>query len=317
MDFNDKVKYDLSQILTNALLNIYELKSESELYKYLYIKCSIIIDNKKVNDIELLEFIFDELNITVYTDNGKFVNYKGEIHSLYSIAEDFLVNLEFRANLFEEVNIKEDLEIVYRNGYRKSIKYRNLNGYKDYIKYNRIMELNKLFNVDSSYSPGVEGFVNDKLHNPLRRSYEETLEANLAANRMLGSQTTTYISEKDLENYLVYNIELIEEGMEFIDRQVKVDGGIIDIIAKDKEDNICIIEVKIDEDKSIIWQSIHYPSEMRKRWKHKNIRMITIAPSYSEYIIKSLKSLRYVETKSYNIKVAFDKIEKLNIYDIL
>lgn len=45
--------------------------------------------------------------------------------------------------------------------------------------------------------------------------------------------------------------------MNFIDRQYKVENGIIDIIAKDKNGTKCIIELKVvEDDKSLVWQSL-------------------------------------------------------------
>lgn len=315
------LEHDLSIILIEELYKIYNLKdkygSMNILYKYLYIRCGIFIDNKKVSHNDLINFILSELNIDALKEKEDFgspyLMYYKEKHLLRKVANELITNLEFRANLEGDINLEPLIQSLYKKGYSKSIKYRKLNNYQTYIKYNRLLELNNKFGITPLASPGVEGFKTNNEHNPFKRSLEETLEANLSAEKFKGSHTTTHISEKQLEDYLSVNLELIEEGMTFFGRQIEVPGGIVDILAKDSNDNICIIELKINEDKSIVWQSMHYPVEIKKKCGTNKVRMITLAPTYSEHLLKSLKSLENVEVLKYNIKVSMGNIEKLSI----
>ncbi|KAA1803599.1 Endonuclease NucS [Bacillus cereus] len=99
--------------------------------------------------------------------------------------------------------------------------------------------------------------------------------------------------ESLLEDILCDHIFVIEEGMSFIERQYRVDNGIIDIIAKDKNGTKCIIELKVvADDKNLAWQSAYYPSCFDE-----DIRMITIAPNYSDRIYNALKNISNVEMK--------------------
>ncbi|MDR4408203.1 DUF91 domain-containing protein [Bacillus anthracis] len=101
-------------------------------------------------------------------------------------------------------------------------------------------------------------------------------------------------TEELLEDYLCEHIEVIEEGMKFLSRQDRIDYGVIDILAKDKNDTRCVIELKINEpDKNILWQSAYYPSYS----KDEKIRMITIAPSYPPKIYNALLNVKDVEMK--------------------
>lgn len=309
-------KHNISIVMLENLFSMYGISDESHLYKYLYIKCSVNMGKKKVSELELLRFVIDELNLTIYDDKGFYLLYKGEKHSLHEISTEFLDNLVFRANMFEEVNTEEELDTVFRKGYAKAAKYRGLSDYKDYIKYNRLLVLNELYNVKDTSPLEIAGFENGANYNPFKRSLEESLEASLAANRFLGSQTTAHVSEEDVESFIVENIDIVEEGMRSIDRQVNVSGGVVDILAMDKDDNICIIEVKIEHDKSIIWQALHYPKEIRKKWPRRNIRMITVSPSYNKHVLEKLKEIDNVETKGYSIKVVLNKIEELIIYEV-
>ncbi|MCX9103002.1 endonuclease NucS [Bacillus anthracis] len=113
--------------------------------------------------------------------------------------------------------------------------------------------------------------------------------------------------ESLLEDILCDHIEVIEEGMSFVERQYKVENGIIDIIAKDENGTNCIIELKVvADDKNLAWQSAYYPSCFEE-----DVRMITIAPNYSTRIYNALKNISNVEMKFF----CKDKNGKLDIKD--
>ncbi len=51
--------------------------------------------------------------------------------------------------------------------------------------------------------------------------------------------------KKDLENYIISNLEEIEEGLRFIENQYDTKTvGLIDILCKDKDNNYVVIELK-------------------------------------------------------------------------
>lgn len=114
----------------------------------------------------------------------------------------------------------------------------------------------------------------------------------------------TSISEKQLEDYLINHLDLIEEGMQFIERQYPIERGILDILAKDKSGKDCIIELKVDkDDKRLIFQCGYYPSQINNG----NCRMITVAPDYHSRIAIALKNLNYVEMYTYKIDFGLNK----------
>lgn len=131
-----------------------------------------------------------------------------------------------------------------------------------------------------------ESFEKNNAIKQYRHSFQSIWESVIADELIKGN-------EKLLEHYLCDYIETIEDGMVFEERQYKVDNGIIDIVAKDKNGVKCIIELKIsDDDKNIIWQSAYYPTCFQEK-----VRMITIAPNYSSKIYNALKNVNEVEMK--------------------
>lgn len=300
------------------LLELYKMygikeddKSMNLLYHYIYIKAGLKNDNKKVSEQQLMNFILEELNITAFSNN---VIYQDVEYNIKEITRDFIETLEFRANFEGQVNIKEIQEEIYLAGYKKAVINKKSKYYKTHIKYNRLLALNEYFKINPQINI-IEGFKTDKNYNPYKRTLEEQLRAVLDSEKIL-SNTTRYISEQDLEDYIVENLNLIEEGLVYQSRQVAVSGGIIDILAKDKNDKLTIVELKIDDDKSIIWQAMHYPKEISRihRVKKADIRMLAIAPSHSESILETLKTIDNVESYNYSIEVSLGKIQRLQIY---
>lgn len=101
--------------------------------------------------------------------------------------------------------------------------------------------------------------------------------------------------ELKLEKELMKQLELIEHGMKYIDRQVEVKDGRIDILARDKNNTLCIIELKVvTNEERLIFQCVYYPTQFDEP-----VRMITIAPDYESKIKISLEALD-VEMKTYS-----------------
>jgi RecB family endonuclease NucS len=115
------------------------------------------------------------------------------------------------------------------------------------------------------------------------------------------------VSEDDVETLIVNNIELVEEGMKFLDKQVEITGGRIDILARDRKGKLCVIEVKIrSEDRELIYQCAYYPTQFKFP-----VRMIAICPEYDPRIYEGLKRVKDVEFK----KFALDTDNQIHISD--
>lgn len=121
-------------------------------------------------------------------------------------------------------------------------------------------------------------------------------------------------TEKDLEELIISNLEVIEADMRIIENQFEIKNGIIDILARDKDDKLTIIELKIkNDDKNLIYQCAYYPTQFNE-----DVRMITIAPSYKNNIFHSLNRLGDIEMKEYkviNSKLVIEDVDEDEILD--
>ncbi|MED1624176.1 endonuclease NucS domain-containing protein [Bacillus pseudomycoides] len=143
-----------------------------------------------------------------------------------------------------------------------------------------------LFGICSDSCITPEEFKNNDVIQEQIRLMDDIWEELITEEIMNGPETL-------LEDILCDHIGTIEEGMTFIERQYRVGNGIIDIIAKDKNGTKCIIELKkVEDDKSLVWQSAYYPFCFDE-----DVRMITIAPNYSDRIYNALKNISNVKMK--------------------
>lgn len=307
------MKYDLYPILIENLQHIYKVENENKLYKYLKIRTAIILNKKNVSHLEMLKQMIHDLNLETFEDSLKEkIIYQNEDYTLQELSGEVMDNFEFRANLYGNTEVKSIVDEVFKKGSHRSTKFKNTKFYKKYLNFNRLSYLNDLYSVKVESSIGINDFKVSEFHNNMKRTVEEVLEAEINSFEHGELLNVSTIKESQLEDYLIKNLDLIEKGLIFIGRQVKVEGGIIDILAKDVNDNICIVELKVAQDKSLVWQAIHYPKEIEKRYRSK-IRMITVSPSYSKSIYETLKSLKNVEIFSYQIKVNSGKIVELKM----
>ncbi len=56
------------------------------------------------------------------------------------------------------------------------------------------------------------------------------------------------MNEKEMEDKLVKNLNKIESGLRLVERQKRIDAGIIDLFCEDKKGRYVIVEVKIRPD---------------------------------------------------------------------
>lgn len=303
MNYEEEVK----NILITELQKKFNIYDEQILYLYLKIRYYIIYDEKNILDkTKFIKFLLKELNIvdffykdiyfSMYADENNYSNIIDDFEYRY-YKRDYLdkVTNKTISMIEKEKNILDKLsQIKIKNKKDKNIK-----------NFYTLKKLNELFSITINKISILEDFhqqEDDILENKLEQ-YIKLKDIN--------SNSIQDISELDLENYLIQNLNLIEDGLKYLTRQYELDEGRIDILAEDSNNNLVIIELKIEEDKKIIWQSIYYPMQMKKK-TNKKIRMILIAPKYSNYILEPLNTLN-VEKYSYDITIKNKKIIDLKI----
>lgn len=327
---------ELYDLLVGEIQYLYGLNNESEAFKYFYLR--FLIDGNDPNEVNyyrLARFLLKELNVFMEED---FFTYKGVKVSVNDTIYNIIINWEFRASLvsseeilnrvfvdvFEQfgkqniplnIFIKEIYIEIRSRAMKKAKKFKKTGDYKIYYKYYGLKALNSIFKATVGHCRLFKDISYSDTHNQFKRSLEEELEAIIHSVEF-SSNNVVLIEEKKVEDFIIQNLRIIEDDLKFVERQVSVDGGRLDILAKDKNNVYTIIEVKVDEDKELIWQSIYYPKAIKDKFKANKVRMLTLCPNYSPHMLKALKELENVEIIQYVPQLCLGNIESIDIFKI-
>ena len=95
-----------------------------------------------------------------------------------------------------------------------------------------------------------------------------TLEAKawkIESGRVEQLERSRLDEEARLEDWLCTDISLLNDELLIIGRQVRVDGGAIDLLAIDEEGNLVIVELKRDQTpRDVVAQTLDYASSVQE-----------------------------------------------------
>ena len=96
--------------------------------------------------------------------------------------------------------------------------------------------------------------------------------------------------EKDLRDFLVGNLsEAFGQRLELIGTEVQVDVGRIDLLARDSEGTIWVIELKNRVcSREVIGQVLSYIGAIRKQHPSSNVRGVVVGPAFDDGAMSAL-----------------------------
>ncbi len=109
--------------------------------------------------------------------------------------------------------------------------------------------------------------------------------------------------ERDLEDYLSKNLDVIEDGLKLVERQKELpEVGRLDILARDRFGNLVVIELKAGQaDEKAVGQLQAYMEYLRELG-YENIRGILIAASYTRKAIYAAKANKDIKLAKYKVE---------------
>jgi len=127
----------------------------------------------------------------------------------------------------------------------------------------------------------------------------------------LHDSSTQSIPKKQLEDAIADNLDIIEEGLRLIGRQVHLPGvGYIDILAYDKNNTPVAIEVKNGAaDDSMLTQILAYMSALRRR-EGRNPRGIIVAEEFTEKLQQAAELLDNLKLVRITARITIEKLEE-------
>lgn len=94
------------------------------------------------------------------------------------------------------------------------------------------------------------------------------------------------------------------------------ENGRLDLLGVDKHGNYCIIELKVDEDTDLVWQAMHYPEAVRKRFGTDFARMIIVAKKVPSRILKHLAFIPGLEVYTFKERMERGQIKTVEFKKI-
>jgi RecB family endonuclease NucS len=120
---------------------------------------------------------------------------------------------------------------------------------------------------------------------------------------------TSISLERDVEEHLIRNLETLEKGLRFIERQVVIDVGRVDILAQDAGGRRVVIELKVGEAKdAAVGQIARYLGWYARR-DGKPPRGMLIASDFPEPVRYAAEAVKGLALVRYRVQFAFDSIE--------
>ncbi|MDF2879528.1 MAG: nuclease of the RecB family [Clostridiaceae bacterium] len=317
---------ELSDVLLKNLLKLYNLKNEEVLYHYFYLRFLIENNEKKIDDWNknklLIDFLISELNLPIYNN---FLIYKGQRFSrAFSVQRNTLDNIvtdwQFRGTLHKIVNskgiyisfekhIKKEWDEINAYGKNKAKLYKSTIYYQSCFKKNSLDLLNDKYNVKTGNIPVIKYIKYPETHNYFIRTLEERYLSEVKSAEFITNNVSN-ITEADVENFLISNLNLLEEGLKYVDKQCVVKGGRIDIVAKDINNSVVLIELKLHLRKEILWQCLRYPKAYMDINNVDKVRMLAVTPKLPEHILQPLIEAG-IEVMQYKPLVEMGKIKNL------
>ena len=133
------------------------------------------------------------------------------------------------------------------------------------------------------------------------------------------TEENEFAYENDLRNYLVRNLSVIEKGLKIYEAQDKTTGEEffvpgtsrrIDILAKDKESNLVVIELKVSRGyEKVVGQTLYYQSMIKTHFNQQKVRAIIIAREITPELKAATQFLPDFELFEYQLSLTLNRIK--------
>lgn len=281
LSFDEVYEIFLMRYLT---YNDYDTKIK-DINKFLYSK----ID-------ELILFIKRELNLpnNIIYKGTHISNIYNNSNSINNIITSII--FQFGENKITKVNSKilSKNDMIYFNYiqmYKKIYKTLKIpkrhTDFKYFLKFELLQNLYREYKfIPINFTENIENiyYMNNF---EIKNSIDEEILDKINTSDI--SKTEKLVKEKEIEKYYIKNIHLINENLKIIKNQYKLEHGIIDILAKDNNDILYVIEIKTKRDKRLSWQLVYYYNSIKKIFNTNKVKCIVVSPNLSKDMIETLK----------------------------
>lgn len=116
----------------------------------------------------------------------------------------------------------------------------------------------------------------------------------------------SFISEDQLESFLIENIDELEPGLTLVERQYKIGANIIDLLCVDKDRNYVVVEIKNRKTSDqVVGQMLRYMECVKELNNVETVRGIIVTPEYEKNLEYAISNLNDVSVKYFKVKIEF------------
>lgn len=137
-------------------------------------------------------------------------------------------------------------------------------------------------------------------------------KSEIDKNEEFESKEFSLSLERDLQSYLSSNLDEIEEGLELVDNGIeyKTSAGFIDLLAKDKNGNFVVVELKAGKGKdAVIGQTLGYIGALSKELKIDNVRGIIVALDFEDRLKYAVSAINNLVLIKYALTFDFSNVD--------
>ena len=296
---------ELEDVLLRQSERQYGIQGTTCLVRYLMRRFLILeMENGKLpiqkrgeEPLRFMSFWLKELAIPVNDRTFRFRNEHFSSLAFYgtplrNIYDNLLHQLSIERILSNEKPVdewteaKNDVTEWLKIAKQKSQKYaKHKDIYPYYLKHHLLDCLNDTYEATVQHPTYLDGF--DYTDDVLKVSEEEVCRRYILAFQECLTDGEL-LAEAELEEYVIHHLDEIEPGLTIVQSQYILPNGRIDVLAKDRNGQYVVIELKVEKDTDCIWQRWYYTKEIKQRFGQDSVRFIVILPEFYPEIVEPL-----------------------------
>jgi len=112
------------------------------------------------------------------------------------------------------------------------------------------------------------------------------------------------IAEKNLEDFVVQQLDVVEAGLCLVKRQLSTAAGRLDLLCQDALGNYVVVELKKSQGTDqVVGQILRYMGWVKEEYPKSNVRGIVIVGKKDDALRYALKAAPNVEAKEFKLSI--------------
>lgn len=163
----------------------------------------------------------------------------------------------------------------------------------------------------------IRELINGDAVNQIEQGEEQDVEPD-ASEVEADPGSSEFLLERDLQRYLAENLSIIEHGLRlYVDKddvrgiEYDADGRRIDILAVDRDNGLCVIELKVSKGYDrVIGQTLRYVNWVRRELAEpgQRVRGLIICRKMSDDLRLAAAGIPGIELYEYELRVAVSRV---------